>query len=98
MTDQPDGAARIAAERQRQIESEGFDPAHDAQYTKGELARAAGCYARPPELRGAHASLHWPWLPEFWKPTPQDRIHELEKAGALCAAEIDRLLALETGT
>jgi hypothetical protein len=30
-----------------------------------------------------------------WKPTPGNRIRELEKAGALIAAEIDRLSRLE---
>lgn len=94
MTEQPDGVARIAAERHRQISVEGFDLAHDTQYTGNELALAAGCYTRPPEFRrGDHPPLAWPWLREFWKPS--NRIHELEKAGALCAAEIDRLLALK---
>lgn len=34
----------------------------------------------------------WPWHPDFWKPT-EDRVRELVKAGALLAAEIDRLQA-----
>ena len=35
----------------------------------------------------------WPytWAEKWWKPSPGDRIRELEKAGALIAAEIDRL-------
>lgn len=33
----------------------------------------------------------WPWDPEWWKPEPRDRVRELVKAGALIAAEIDRL-------
>ena len=33
----------------------------------------------------------WPWDPEWWRPTPKDRVRELAKAGALIAAEIDRL-------
>ena len=33
----------------------------------------------------------WPAILE-WKPTPDDRVRELTKAGALIAAEIDRLL------
>ena len=32
---------------------------------------------------------------EGWKPTPDDRIKELAKAGALIAAEIDRLQRLK---
>ena len=33
----------------------------------------------------------WPWRPSWWKPTPDDRVRELVKTGALIAAEIDRL-------
>jgi hypothetical protein len=37
----------------------------------------------------------WPWSPADWKPSPDGsyryRIRELAKAGALMAAEIDRL-------
>jgi hypothetical protein len=33
----------------------------------------------------------WPWTQRTFKPTPHDRIRELVKAGALIAAEIDRL-------
>ena len=32
----------------------------------------------------------WDWT--WWKPSPNDRIRELSKAGALIAAEIDRIL------
>jgi hypothetical protein len=32
----------------------------------------------------------WPWHPNHWKPT-EDRVRDLVKAGALIAAEIDRL-------
>ena len=35
--------------------------------------------------------IMWPWEANWWKPTPEDRIKELAKAGALIAAEIDRL-------
>lgn len=35
--------------------------------------------------------LRWPWEAEAFKPTPDDRVRELVKAGALIAAEIDRL-------
>ena len=35
------------------------------------------------------------WDDTWWKPTPDNRIKELIKAGALIAAEIDRLLAIE---
>lgn len=35
----------------------------------------------------------WPFELKSWKPTPDDRIRELTKAGAMIAAEIDRLQA-----
>ena len=33
----------------------------------------------------------WPWDARWWKPNHKDRVRELVKAGALIAAEIDRL-------
>lgn len=35
----------------------------------------------------------WPFEPDMWKPSKDDRIRDLTKAGAMIAAEIDRLLA-----
>jgi hypothetical protein len=86
------GAERIAAERQRQITDERWSARHDGTHTKGQLAMAAAVYAMPPAVRGDGLAL-WPWDPWWYKPTPNDRIRELEKAGGLIAAEIDRLLA-----
>jgi hypothetical protein len=95
----PTGTELIAAERRRQIEVEGWTPEHDAQRRDEDLARAAVCYARPPIDRPLMAGLlrlppDWPWAITEWKPTPDDRIRELAKAGALIAAEIDRLIAV----
>jgi hypothetical protein len=84
-----DGAKLIAAERQRQIDVEGWTPAHDAAHNAGDLARAAACYALPATWRSANI---WPWDLRWWKPSHEDRLRELVKAGALIAAEIDRLL------
>jgi hypothetical protein len=100
------GAERIAAERQRQIKVEGYDAEHDAG-AADELALAAACYALPTERRKVRRTLMagsfevqvkvplfselWPWRERFWKPTPDSRIRELEKAGALIAAAIDAL-------
>lgn len=87
----------IAAERQRQIEEEGWAPEHDAAHVDDELALAAACYALPAYSRHRYETEtephHWPWQASFWKPTPDDRVRELVKAGALIAAEIDRLKA-----
>jgi hypothetical protein len=85
------GIELIAAERIRQKKDEGYAPEHDLEHVNGELIQAAICYAASDPARG-----RWPagWQ---WKPSA-DRKRELAKAGALIAAEIDRLLAAgETG-
>lgn len=95
MMTEPTGLDFISAERQRQIEEEGWSPAHDALHGGEDLAAAAACYATPPVVRGQHgdAPRLWPWGEADWKPTPNERVRELAKAGALIAAEIDRLRA-----
>jgi len=97
------GIERIAAERKRQIEVEGWTAEHDDGYGDEQIATVAACYALPiseREHRFCNMSMPllwylWPWERKCWKPTPDNRIRELEKAGALIAAEIDRLLRLE---
>ncbi|MBU6430357.1 MAG: hypothetical protein KGR26_15180 [Cyanobacteria bacterium REEB65] len=86
------GTELIAAERKRQIEEEGWTANHDASYHDGELALAGACYAFD-VVNGPHRtpSSAWPWDRAYWKPTPNDPIRQLVKAGALIAAEIDRL-------
>lgn len=90
------GIQRITAERQRQIEKEGWTAEHDVEHGQGELARVAACYALRPFCPITIRSM-WPdsWAYEWWKPTPKNRIRELEKSGALIAAEIDRLQIVE---
>jgi hypothetical protein len=89
------GVELIAAERKRQIEEEGFTAEHDDMQKGGQLASAAAYYAVRSDMRIWLKRLLWPW-PDAWrKPTPDNRIRELEKAGALIAAEIDRLQRLE---
>lgn len=82
------GAELILVERQRQIDGEGWTPEHDAEHGGCELVDAAVCY-----LVTRWWKQFWPWDWTFWKPTPDDRVRELVKAGALIAAEIDRLQA-----
>jgi hypothetical protein len=82
----------IKAERERQITKEGYTAGHDASFAAGDLALAAACYAMPSRLRPADDPPNgWPFDNDEWKPTPNDRIRELVKAGALIAAEIDRV-------
>lgn len=91
------GTELIAEERARQISAEGWTPEHDDKHGMSELAMAAVCYATPAAHRG---TTYWPWSSRWWKPTPENRIRELAKAGALIAAEIDRLqrAAMQEGT
>lgn len=107
MTEPIPGAVQIANERARQINCESWTPEHDDEHNKGELAFAGACYAfhAGDQARGfrhpTHATApltYWPWGAEWWK--PKDPIRDLVRAGALIAAEIDRLqraAALESG-
>lgn len=90
-----DGLSLVAAERIRQIKVEGFGPAFDATYGREQLARAAACYALPARDRRMNAGvpIDWPFTAQWWK--PGDRKRELEKAGALIVAGLDRILARE---
>lgn len=94
-----DGIWLIRNERLRQVNEEGFSAEHDDCHAEGQLAHAAACYADAPGLGSAEGEppTTWPWADDWWKPCPNDRIRELAKAGALIAAEIDRLLRLQTG-
>lgn len=98
------GVDLIDEERNRQLEVEGWTYEHDAEHKHGELACVAAAYAAAPLFkdavrRGLQAPPPpmWPksWLVKWWKPSPDDRIRELQKAGALIAAEIDRLQNLQ---
>jgi hypothetical protein len=95
------GAELIQAERLRQVSVEGWTPEHDDGHTNRELSLAAREYIR----LSAHISegrstistpVSWPWDYSWWKPSP-DPIRSLVKAGALIAAEIDRLQRVARG-
>ncbi len=95
------GAQMILEERQRQINEEGWSAEHDDQRnTDEELAWAAAYYALPEEAWDLYSSSLlaglWPenWDTDFNK-KHTDRKRDLVKAGALIAAEIDRLLRAE---
>ena len=91
-----DGAGLISAERSRQIKEEGWSSSHDDQHKFFELGWAALCYLQRgivPHAESYKPTL-WPWDGEWWKPST-DRIRNLVKAGALIAAEIDRLKRIQ---
>lgn len=98
------GVELIEKERNRQIDKEGWDAKHDDEHGIGALAVAGACYALDyagqdrRETGGSYCSTYeefarraWPWDEQDWKPTPNDPVKQLVKAGALIAAEIDRL-------
>lgn len=91
------GAELIAKERERQIAEEGWTAEHDDQHKNGELARAAIAYIANGLLDVVMTSALWPrqWERAWFK--PKDRIRNLVRAGALIAAEIDRLQREQEG-
>lgn len=94
--DEEDGVSLIAKERKRQIEKEGWDNAHDDGHIHGELAAAGAAYALWNWSR-TDAKRLWPFEKEGLKAVDgepeyySEKKHRLAKAGALMAAEIDRL-------
>lgn len=101
------GIELITEERKRQVEVEGFTLLHDLKYKNQELAKAAVAYtisdhfhpmdSSAEQINGVFLSIRrtvfWPFKFEWFKPS-NNRIEELTKAGALIAAEIDRIQAL----
>jgi hypothetical protein len=103
---QTDAARDVLAERQRQVEAEGWTPDRDDNYTDGELARAAAAYSlastADAEGRAAMESLGsiaapaevveaWPALWGSEWLKPKNRRADLVRAGALLLAEVERL-------
>jgi hypothetical protein len=96
------GVELIAEERQRQVEEEGWTPEHDDEHIQGMLAVVGGLYAIPPQWRDVggpavsfdlvELMLQTPVARQWWN--PKDRMRDLVRAGALIAAEIDRLQRL----
>lgn len=83
------GAERIAEERSRQIEKEGYTREHDlTNHSPADLVNAgiAYCYAAKGEMSAAKRI--WPWDESLFK-TDCTPGRCLEKAGALIAASLD---------
>lgn len=91
-------ASDVLAERQRQIEREGYDTSHDDAHNSGELSAAASAYAwaascqvetdKPAEYSGTPPAM-WPWDSAAWN--LKDERRNLVRAAALILAEIERL-------
>lgn len=81
------GISQIAEERGEQISKHGHNLLSDQQYDKDELVTAAIQYLVGPEQEVWPEAMDKKW----YKPSPENRIRELRIAGALIAAEIDRI-------
>jgi hypothetical protein len=84
------GIELIAEERQRQIKKLGWTAKHDDGHDQEELARVGALYALPKRYREYYNIYPKTWDFCWWQPE-ENRVRELAKAGALIAAEIDRL-------
>jgi len=96
------GADMIAVERAGQQFGHGYSHEHDDQWTGGELIEAACAYGTSAEasyfsetvtfkdIISGRPPTCWPWKKDQWKRSSTP-IGDLVKAGALIAAEIDRL-------
>ncbi len=96
------GVELIAEERLEQIKKHGKTSEHDDRYSKGELVNAAvvcldgELYWKEEDIHGPESgciTFHICRMDETeWKlPLEKNRVHQLKVAGALMAAEIDRL-------
>lgn len=91
-----EGIDAIATERHRQVTEEGWSAEHDAQHDGGQMTIAAACYAvhgTDAKVVSPHSDDGWPWSSELDKRSKHDRVKQLAIAGALIAAEIDRVLS-----
>jgi len=88
------GIELIEEERKRQINKEGFTTSTDLiNCPNGKLAEAASCYSTTSQTEETKADppITWPWGKGWWK--PKTKLRNLARAGALIAAEIDRIQA-----
>jgi hypothetical protein len=96
------GIQMIEAERVRQVQVEGWTAEHDDLHDSGELAAAAECYVSLAADQEANMSrieavpVQWPFENKWWK--PGDQLRNLARAGALIAAEIDRIQRVKERT
>lgn len=67
----------------------GFSEEMDDTQINEQLVRAAVAYLR------TDGEFSWPWNPDTFKPSPDDRKRELTKGIALALCELDRLIRAE---
>jgi hypothetical protein len=93
------GIELIREERERQVSKEGWTADYDDTHANAEMAEAAACYIEAANMQTQvgmtlrtlrDTPQEWPWDYKWWKPDA-DPVRNLVKAGALIAAEIDRL-------
>jgi hypothetical protein len=91
----PSGVDLIKKERARQVDDEHWTAEHDdKEEERGGLVRAAMCYldSSLEEHNTTYVDYFtWPWDKKYDKRDKHDRLRKLVIAGALVAAEIDRL-------
>ena len=84
------GIELITKERKEQIEKHGRDKEHDSNHDEEQLKEAAMFSIRPyDDLGGINLYEGWQWF--TMKVREKTEIERLTIAGALIAAEIDRL-------
>lgn len=96
----------VMAERQRQIDAEGWTEAHDDQYDDHSLALAGACYAKhcvgrawlpscfvdgAERYQADPAPYEWPYSWAVEWWKPKDPRRDLVRAAALLIAEIERM-------
>lgn len=87
------GIELIAEERKEQIEKHGWTAEHDATHYCEEIIDAAEYAIRPNKDNGDKCG----WISFQLKIVKKNRIDQLKVAGALIAAEIDRLQSITKG-
>ena len=93
----------VLAERQRQIDVEGWTAEHDDKYNSAQMGHAAKAYADPfntcsagHDVMQAYPPSAWPFGSDWWK--PKTYRENLVRAGALIIAEIERLDRKDSGS
>lgn len=94
-TKELNGVQLIAAERTRQVADEKYSADHDDEHANNELLAAAVCYLDEAAAYPIGTDFaDWPFEEGSFKSEAHDPVRNLVKAGALIAAEIDRMQRL----